>query len=181
MRWSNRWKKAGLSAALLAAVAAPLAIHAVRAAPEPPADRTALPAQVAAGKTFAPICKDTTLVDARPDPAWVGASFENDHCQAPGLPAPLNGFIATRAQIVNGMAAAKRYVALADTYQKCVGDFVAARQAQAVRTRMAVYHPLVVIENHRIFVSQKNQALANRQIEVAINAFNEYGSDCPDH
>ena len=39
----------------------------------------------------------------------------------------------------------------------------------------------LVIENHRVLVSQRARQRAADQAKVAINAFNEYGSDCPDH
>jgi hypothetical protein len=37
---------------------------------------------------------------------------------------------------------------------------------------------LIVIENHRITSSQENKKKAAAQIGVAIDAFNEYGSEC---
>ena len=189
MRWeanrvsrSNVWKKAGLGAALLAVIAAPGALYAVRAAPErlPLADRSALPAQVAAGKPFAAVCKAGEIADSRPDPAWVGASFAHDNCWAPRMPAAMDGATAKREQIVAGMAAEKSYLAQSDAYQKCIADFVAFRKAQADKANKPADGPLVVIECHRIFVAQENKKKAADRIKVAINAFNEYGSECPD-
>jgi hypothetical protein len=174
---SNMWKKAGLGAALLVAIAVPQALHAVHAAPGRLPG--ALPAQVAAGKPFAPVCKANEVVDSRPDPAWVGASFAGDNCRAPSMPAPLDGLKATRQQIVAGMAAAKRYAVLSDAYQKCIADFVALRKTQADRGAKPVNTPFVVIETHRILVAQENKKKADNQIKVAINTFNEYGSECP--
>ncbi|HMH64415.1 MAG TPA: hypothetical protein VK515_02440 [Rhizomicrobium sp.] len=176
MSRSNIWKHAGWGAVLVAAVAAPGALYAVRAAPE--RLPSALPATVAAGKPFAGVCKANEVVDSRPDPAWVGASFSGDNCWAPPMPARLDGFKATREQIVAGMAAAKRYAVLSDAYQRCISDFVAARKAQS--SAKPVSTPLVVIETHRILVAQENKKKADAQIKVAINAFNEYGSGCPD-
>jgi hypothetical protein len=171
------WKKAGLGAVLLAAIAAPPALQAVRAKPERLPG--ALPASVAAGKPFAGVCKANEIVDSRPDPAWVGASFAHDNCWAPPLPPRLDGVTAKREQIVAGMAAAKRYAVQSDAYQRCISDFVAARRAQADRDKKTVSWPLVVIETHRILAAQENKKKADAQIKVAINAFNEYGSDCP--
>jgi hypothetical protein len=171
---SNLLKKAGLGAALLAVIAAPQALQAVRAAPERLPG--ALPVQVAVGKPFAAVCKAGEIADSRPDPAWVGASFAHDNCWAPRMPAPLDGATAKREQIVAGMAAEKSYLALSDTYQRCIADFVAFRKA----TNRPADGPLMVIESHRIFVSQENKKKAADQIKVAINVFNEYGSECPD-
>jgi hypothetical protein len=167
-----------LGVALVATVAASGALHAVRAAPEPKPSGSVLPARVAAGKAFAPVCKANELGDTRPDPAWVGASFEHDNCWAPRLPAPLNGATASREQIVAGMAAEKKYLAMSDAYQKCIGDFVVFRKTRAKKPVSAA---LILIETHRILAAEKNEQRAANQIKVAINAFNEYGSECPDH
>ena len=172
------WKKAALGTAFFAVIAVPQALHMVRAAPEP--GRPALPAQVAAGKPFAGTCKAGEIGDTRPDPAWVGASFEHDNCWAPRMPARLDGRTAKREEIVAAMAAVKRYAVQSDAYQRCISDFVALRKARAGDAKKPVNWPLVVIENHRIFVSQENKKKADSQIKVAINAFNEYGSGCPD-
>jgi len=173
---SNLWKKAGLGAALLAAIAAPQAFQVVRAAPERP--QATLPARIAAGKPFAAVCKAGEIADSRPDPAWVGASFAHDNCWAPRMPAALDGATAKREQIVAGMAAEKNYLALSDAYQRCIADFVAFRKARAANK--PADGPLMMIETHRIFVAQENKKKAAEQIRIAINAFNEYGSECPD-
>ena len=170
------WKKAGLGAVLLAAIAVPPALLVARAAPQPLP--STLPRQVAAGKPFAAVCKAGEIADSRPDPAWVGASFAHDGCWAPRMPAPLDGATAKREQIVAGMAAEKSYLAQSDAYQKCIADFVAFRKAQTAGK--PVDAPLFVIETHRIFIAQENKKKAADQIKVAINAFNEYGSECPD-
>src|SRR5437879_10112624 len=113
---SKVWKKAGFGAAFLAVIAAPGAFYAVHAKPErlPLSDRSALRAQVAAGKPFAAVCKAGEIADSRPDPAWVGASFARDNCWAPPMPARLDGRTAKREQIVAAMTAEKRYLAQSD-------------------------------------------------------------------
>jgi hypothetical protein len=178
---SHVWKKAGFGAAFLAVIAAPGAFYAVHAKPErlPLSDRSALPAQVAAGKPFAAVCKAGEIADSRPDPAWVGASFARDNCWAPPMPARLDGRTAKREQIVAAMTAEKRYLAQSDIYQQCIADFVTLRRARAAKANTPANGPLFVIETHRIFVAQENKKKAAAQIEVAINAFNEYGSECP--
>jgi hypothetical protein len=165
---AQHWKRAGLGFALVVAVTLPSTLYVVRAAPEPDRVEPSAPA----AKPFARICKATAVVDPRPQPAWVGASYANDHCTAPRLPAQLDGYSATREQVVAAMAAGKRYAALSDAYQKCIGDFAAAHQSDA---------PLRIIENHRILVAQENRKVAEQRVTAAIVAFNEYGSDCPDH
>jgi hypothetical protein len=174
------WKKIGLGAAFLVVIAAPEALHVVSAAPERRPSSLASQAQAAGADAFVPTCKANEVVDTRPDPAWVGQSFAHDNCWAPQMPAPLNGYTATRNQIVAGMTAVDRYIASADVYQKCISDFVSLRQTQAGKGKKPVDMTLIMIENHRITASQENKKKASNRIKVAINAFNEYGSECPD-
>jgi hypothetical protein len=96
------------------------------------------------------------------------------------VPAFINGGAASREQIVKAMARAKSYAAAADTFQKCVSDFVAARRREAAHGGVALTPSQVIIENHRILVSQRSKETAAVQVRVAINAFNQYGSECPD-
>jgi hypothetical protein len=175
---SNTWKKVGLGALLVAAIAAPEALHAVRAAPQPlPAAFSAAPA---AAKPFAAVCKANEVADSRPDPAWVGASFAHDNCWAPAMPSSVNGAAASRAQIVAAMAAEKRYNALAAVYQKCVSDFVVARNAEANNNKKPVDEALNLIEDHRITTSDDNRKKVAALTRNAINDFNEFGSQCDD-
>jgi hypothetical protein len=172
------WKNIGLGAAFVVVIAAPEALHVVSAAPQSRADTA--PAKPVADNSFVPTCKATEIVDSRPDPAWVGESFAHDNCWAPRLPAPMDGYAATREQIVAGMTAVKNYAASADVYQRCISDFITVRRTQAEKSKKSLDETLILIENHRITASQENKKKATRQVEVAINAFNEYGSECVD-
>jgi hypothetical protein len=169
-------KQAGTGAAILVAIAATGALLVARASPEPQPVRAASISKLADGKAFAPICKTNEVTDSRPDPAWVGASFADDNCRAPAIPPKVNGFTASREQVVAAMAAMKRYAAASDAFQRCVQDFVAARRADKIKKPMNM--SLVVIENHRIIASENNKKKVADQVKVAINAFNEYGSGC---
>jgi hypothetical protein len=137
------------------------------------------PVVVASGKTtvdgrFIPVCTSGEVVDSRPDPAWVRASYGGDHCQAPLLPRPVNGLTASRAQVVAAMAAAKRYDASAADFRKCVRDFIAFRAgARPLSPAQAI------IENHRIAASTRSQQTIAALTRNTINDFNRYGSDCP--
>jgi hypothetical protein len=168
------WKTIALAVAVLAPAAAPQFLHVVRDAPQSaPVPVAAAPA---AGKSFAATCRGDQLLDSRPDPQWVSQSFAGDHCQSPPLPAPIDGARSSRDQVVAAMAGARRYEAAADTFQRCIDDYVAARREARPLTEAEL-----VIENHRVLVSQRARQRAADQAKVAINAFNEYGSDCPDH
>lgn len=169
------WIKIGLAAGVLAVAAAPEFLPVVNAAPEP-----APVISKTAPKTFKPVCRGDEVLDSRPDPAWVSLSFNKDNCRAPLMPAALDGSVATREQVVSAMGAAKRYAAAANAFQKCVSDFVATKRTDAAKGGAALTPSQVIIENHRILVSQRAVQTAAAQVRVAINAFNSYGSDCPD-
>jgi hypothetical protein len=88
----------------------------------------------------------------------------------------IDGYTASREKIVAGMAAAKRYAAAADRFRQCVSAFVAERKTDSVRS---LTPSQVIIQNHRILASEKSQETVAAQMNMAIMAFNSYGSDCP--
>ena len=167
------WIKIGLAVGVLAVAAAPEFFPVVNAAPEP-APVISKPAP----KTFKPVCRGDEVLDSRPDPAWVRQSFKRDNCQAPNLPPMLDGARATREQVVAAMDEAKAYAAKAEAFERCVSDFVAAKRAEVQAGGKGLTQPQVIIENHRILVSQRAAEQAAAQVRVAINAFNHYGSSC---
>ncbi|HVW74560.1 MAG TPA: hypothetical protein VHC39_13045 [Rhizomicrobium sp.] len=166
------WKTIALAVAVLAPTAMPGLLHVAKDTPQgqPPG---AVPA---AGKSFAATCRGDQVLDSRPDPAWVGQSFAGDRCRAPVLPAAIDGARASRAQVVAAMARAKQYQMAATAFERCVGDYVAARQADRPLSQAEL-----VIENHRVLVSQRAKQRAQAMANAAVEAFNEYGSDCGDH
>jgi|SRR5215471_9922331 len=170
------WKTIALAVAVLVPAAAPGLLHVAPPAPQPlPASVAEVPA---AGKTFAATCRGDQVLDSRPDPAWVGQSFAGDHCLSPPMPEPIDGARSTREQVLAAMSRAKTYKAAAEAFQRCVGDFVSARHAAGARP---LTQAEVIIENHRVLVSQRARDRAQAQVDAVVNAFNEYGSDCPDH
>jgi len=175
-------KRIGMGMVLVAAVAGAGALFVARASPEPSPvapSQVALRVLPAGDKPFARICKSDEVADARPSPAWVGASYASDNCRAPSMPAAINGFTASRAQVVAGMEAQKRYVAASDAFERCIQDFVMARKLRAERSGQPVSNSLVIIENHRIIASQRDKKIVSARVRTAINNFNEYGSECP--
>jgi hypothetical protein len=144
-----------------------------------PAD-TASPTELASRTPFAAICRASEIGDISPDAAWHQASFAYDNCSAPAMPAPADGSTASREQIVAAMAAMKRYAAAADAFQRCVSDFLVARNSQTERDGKPTDEVLVILENQRIIASERSQRRNAEQVKFAINSFNEYGSDCPD-
>ena len=170
------WKTMAFTIAVLAPAAVPGALPVGgSSAPKPVSERVASVAP-ADGQSFAPTCRGDQVLDSRPDPAWVGQSFAGDHCQSPPLPTPIDGELATRNQVVAAMVRAKRYGAEADAFQRCVSDFVVARQAHGATPLTSVQ---MIIENHRVLVSQRAKERATAQANAIVNAFNHYGSDCP--
>ena len=73
----------------------------------------------------------------------------------------------------------KSYTAASDAFQRCIRDFISAKRVQADKNKKPVNMSLVIIETHRIIASENNKNKVAGQVRVAINAFNEYGSECP--
>ena len=169
-------KRIGTGMVLVAAIAAAGTIFVAKAAPDPrPVAAATLPP---GDKPFARICKSDEIVDARPDPAWVGQSFSGDNCRAPRMPAAVDGFTASREQVMASIAEMKRYTVASEAFQRCVRGFVASRQAQADRDKKPMNMSLVIIENHRVIASENNKKKVADRVTATINAFNEYGSGC---
>ena len=170
-------KKIGLGAAFLVVIASPEILHVAIASPAPKPAAI----QAANASTFVPTCSaDQVVVDTRPDPAWVGASFAHDDCWAPVMPATFNGANASREKIVAAMAASKRYNVQATAYQKCISDFVVARRAAADKVKKPIDVALVTIEDHRIAASENNKKKVAALTGNEVQAFNEFGSQCDD-
>ena len=173
-------KKIGTVATLLVALSASGAFLVARAAPERRPALPTPPVQQASNDAFVPTCKANQVVDTRPDPAWVGASFANDNCSAPVIPARLDGYDASSAQVNGAIAAEKKYETAAKSYQRCIETFVTARSHEAEKKKMTLDATLVTIENHRIAASQANIKKAYALMALTVDQFNELGSECPD-
>jgi len=163
--------------ALLLGSGAWLVAHGATTPAPPPA---ANPATKSVAAVFTPTCKAGPVSEAPPEPAWVNASFANDHCVAPPLPVAVNGYVVKRAGIMAAMAAHKKYDAMAGAYQRCIRDFVDTRQAEAQKTGQRVNVALLLIENHRIAASRAAMQTVAQRTDLAVNQFNEYGSSCPE-
>jgi len=169
-------KGIGMGVVLAVAVAAAGTLVVAKAAPEP--GPVAAAKSPPGDKPLGRICRSDEIVDSRPSPAWVGASFEKDNCRVPGMPARVDGFTASREAVVATMEAGKRFAAASDTFERCIQKFVEDRKAEADDGGRSFGTPLAIIENHRILISQRNQQLVAAQVTNTINNFNEYGSGC---
>lgn len=165
-----------LAVTVLAPVAAPKVLDAVRPAPQ--SQRVAV--APAPGKSFAPTCRGDEVLDSRPDPSWVSRSFDKDNCQEPAFPKAPNGATASRQQVVATITQAKTYAAAAGAFQSCVAGFVAAKRAQAAQGATPLTPSQLIIENHRILLSQRSAERAQAQARAVTVAFNAYGSGCDD-
>lgn len=156
------WKYVGLGAGFLAVLASPVALHAMVAPPPKPVT------QAAQTTSFLPTCYAAAqVVDSRPDPAWVEASFSGDNCWAPALPAAFDATNSSREQILAAMATAKSYKAKADAYQRCIASAVSSRKAAAEKTGEPLDAAFVTIEAHRIKVSEHNKKKADLLVDIA--------------
>ena len=79
------------------------------------------------------------------------------------------------------MARMKRYGAEADSFQRCIVNYLSQRRAQAARTGATLPAWLPILENHRILASQKNKERGQSLMRSSIEAFNAWGSECADH
>lgn len=174
-------KNVAVALALFGGIAAAATLPA-RSGPQPGAAPQSFQSQSksAASQTFAGTCSaNEKVADSRVEPAWVGKSYAGDGCIAPNLPSRVNGYTASHQQVLAGMAAQKKYIAQADTYQRCIVDFVAARRAAADRDKKSMDVAMTVIENHRLAASQADKQTVSDQVRIAIAAYNEAGSeDC---
>jgi hypothetical protein len=179
----------GVSTGVIVAIAASGAFLVAHAAPGPaitkaqPGGQTFTSLQDKASATtttFEAHCSDDLSVDLRPDPKWVGQSYAGDNCWAPALPAFINGFAADGKKIDATLAAMKVYGAQAHVYQKCIADFVAARTVAAEKAHKPMDKALILIEDHRIAASQANEKKVATEVEIAVDQFNQNGSDCTD-
>jgi hypothetical protein len=186
---NETFKTLGISAGLIVAIAASGAFLVAHAAPGPgvaaasaggPAFTSLQAKASAATTTFEAHCSDDLSVDLRPDPKWVGQSFADDNCWAPPLPAFIDGFAADGKKIDATLATQKVYIAQAHVYQKCIADFVAARTVAAEKAHKPLDKALILIEDHRIAASQANQKKVATEVEIAVDQFNQNGSDCTD-
>ncbi len=182
-------KTLGISAGLIAAIAASGALLVAHAAPGPGVTAAQVGSQTftsleakadAASSTFAAHCSADLTVDLRPDPKWVAESYANDNCWAPALPPFIDGFAADGTKINGSMAAMQKYVAQAHVFQKCVANFVSVSQTAAEKTHHPLDKNLILIEDHRIAASKANEKKVATEVEITIDQFNQNGSDCTD-
>jgi len=173
-------KQVGVGAGLLAvAVVSGIVTAAIDVRSHLPG-RAELLRQVASGKPFPATCKTSDIEDTHPELDWIRASFADDRCPAPPAPQAVDGFTASREQIVAAMAAMKRYTAASDVFERCVSDFLAARNARSDKAGTAADSVLGILENQRIAASERSKKRVLHQVRAAIDNFNEYGSECPD-
>jgi hypothetical protein len=181
-------KTLGISAGLIVAIAASGAFLVAHAAPGPGVSAAqsdnsfaSLAAKAgAATATFAAHCSEDLSVDLRPDPKWVGQSFANDDCWAPALPPFIDGFAASDQKINATAAGLKTYTAQAHAYQKCIANFIAAKEGAAQKAGRPLDKTLIIVENHRIAASQADVKKVATEVEIAVDQFNQNGSDCTD-
>jgi hypothetical protein len=184
---SETLKTLGISAGLIVAIAASGAFLVAEAAPGPGVAAgpgtsfSSLAAKAgAATATFAAHCSEDLSVDLRPDPKWVGQSYANDDCWAPPMPAFIDGFAASDQKINATAAGLKVYTAQAHVYQKCIANFIAAKQGAAQKSGRPLDKSLIIVEDHRIAASVANVTKVSTEVEIAVDQFNQNGSDCTD-
>jgi alpha-beta hydrolase superfamily lysophospholipase len=98
-------------------------------------------------------------------------AFAEDTCQAPPIPAVVDGNSATRDQLVAGIAAVKGYISASDTYQACIADYLAVAKTQADKDKKPVDPALVQAEGDKVTANQNNKQKVGDAINVSIGAW----------
>jgi alpha-beta hydrolase superfamily lysophospholipase len=98
-------------------------------------------------------------------------AFAEDTCQAPPVPASVDGATVARDQLVAAIAAVKTYIAASDTYQACINDYVTAQKAQADKDKKPMDAALIQVEGDKITANQNNKQKIGDDINTSIGAF----------
>jgi hypothetical protein len=96
------------------------------------------------------------------------------------LPPFIDGFAASDQKINSTAAGLKTYTAQAHVYQKCIANFIAAKEGAAQKAGRPLDKTLILIEDHRIAASQADVKKVATEVEIAVDQFNQNGSDCTD-
>ncbi|HWY62360.1 MAG TPA: hypothetical protein VNW15_10715 [Rhizomicrobium sp.] len=103
--------------------------------------------------------------------AGVAPSFADDTCQAPPVPASVDGATVAREQLVAAIAAVKTYIAASDTYQACIADYLAAQKVQADKDKKPVDPAIIQAEGDKVTANQNNKQKIGDAINVSIGAY----------
>jgi len=103
--------------------------------------------------------------------AGVLPAYAEDACTVPPIPVVVDGNTASRDQMVAGIAAVKAYITLSDTYQACIGDYLAAQKAQADKDKKPMDAALNRAENDKITANQNSKQTVGDAINGAIGAY----------
>ncbi len=163
---TTAWKTLGLSAGLIAVIAASGAFLGARAAPDSATPPSGALVASAAFKTFAADCT-ADQADLRPEPKWVGESYAGDNCWAPALPAAIDPTNSSQEQIAAALAALQSYKLKAGAYQRCIAGAVSSRKVAAAKAGKPLDAGFVTIESHRITASENDKKKADRLIAIA--------------
>src|SRR4051812_5273815 len=77
-------------------------------------------------------------------------AFAEDACQAPPIPAAIDGAAATKDQIVADIKKVNDYQASVEAYKGCISDYVAAQNAQADRDKKPHDTAMIQAEGDKI-------------------------------
>ena len=98
-------------------------------------------------------------------------SFADDTCQAPPVPASVDGATVSREQLVAAIAAVKTYISASDTYQACIADYLAAQKTQAEKDKKPVDPAIIQAEGDKVTANQNNKQKIGDAINVSIGAY----------
>jgi alpha-beta hydrolase superfamily lysophospholipase len=97
-------------------------------------------------------------------------ALADDTCQAPPIPAAVDGSTASRDQVLAAQAAVKTYIA-SDTYQACINDYVTAQKAQADKDKKPMDAATIQTEGDKITANQASKQKVGDDFNTAVGAY----------
>jgi hypothetical protein len=103
--------------------------------------------------------------------AGAAPSFADDSCQAPPVPASVDGATATIDVMRAGMKAVNDYQAAVGTYQQCIADYVTAQNAQADKDKKPHDAAMIQAEGDKATAADAGKQKAVNSINASITAY----------
>jgi alpha-beta hydrolase superfamily lysophospholipase len=98
-------------------------------------------------------------------------ALADDTCQAPPIPAAVDGSTASRDQVLAAQAAVKAYIASSDTYQACINDYVTAQKTQADKDKKPMDAAIIQTEGDKITANQNTKQKVGDDFNTAVGAY----------
>lgn len=98
-------------------------------------------------------------------------AFADDTCQAPPVPAAVDGSSATADQMRAAIGAFNAYSKASDTYQQCINDYITAQNAQADKDKKPHDAAMIQTEGDKATANQGSKQKAGDDLNAAIGVY----------